>query len=120
MTISSTKLITRQDLYEALLKNTGLIVLKFGAEWCQPCKKIESFVHQYMSNMPPKATCIMVDIDESTDLYAFLKSKRIVNGVPAFLAYDTGNVSYAPDVSHIGSDKGQIHLFFEKCKNLCQ
>lgn len=120
MPISDLKIQTRQDLYDALVKNTGLLIIKFGATWCAPCRKIEHDVHHYMEIMPANATCVVVDIDESTDLYAFLKSKKIVNGIPVILAYETGNLNFVPDVIHVGSDKLQVNQFFEKCFRLCQ
>ena len=119
MTISDTKIYTRQDLFDALLKNTGILILKLGAEWCGPCKKIEPQVNFYMSNMPPNATCVMVNIDESSDLYSFFKVKKIVNGVPSLLVYEKGNTNYIPDDVHIGSDPARVQAFFEKCKRLC-
>ena len=120
MPISDLKIQTRQDLYDALVKNTGLLIIKFGATWCAPCRKIEHDVHHYMEIMPANATCVVADIDESTDLYAFLKSKKIVNGIPVILAYENGNLNFVPDVIHVGSDKLQVNQFFEKCFRLCQ
>ena len=54
------------------------------------------------------------DIDDAFDLYAFLKSKKIVNGVPAILAYKVGNVGYAPDDVVIGADTSQVKMFFQR------
>ncbi len=119
MPVSDLKLITRQDLFEALVKNTGLLIIKFGAEWCTPCKKIEADVNFYMNNMPVTATCVLVDIDESFDLYSFLKYKKVVNGIPVILVYEKGNINYLPDQINIGSDKSQLHAFFQKCLQLC-
>ena len=119
MTISDIKIITRQDLFEALVKNPGLLILKLGAEWCGPCKKIESAVNFYMSNMPANATCVMVDIDDSFDLYSFFKFKKVVNGIPSILVYEKGNRNYIPDDVHVGSDPAKVQMFFEKCKKLC-
>jgi thiol-disulfide isomerase/thioredoxin len=119
MTISDAKIISRQDLHDALTKNTGLLIIKLGAEWCGPCKKIESAVNFYMSHMPANATCVMVDIDESFDLYSFLKFKKVVNGIPSILMYEKGNTNFIPDEVHIGSDVAKVQMFFEKCKKLC-
>lgn len=119
MTISDIRIITRQDLFEALIKNRGLLILKLGAEWCGPCKKIESAVTGYMSNMPANATCVMVDIDESFDLYSFFKFKKVVNGIPSILVYEKGNTNYIPNDVHVGSDVVKVHAFFEKCRQLC-
>ena len=39
--------------FNALIaSNPGKIIIKFGAEWCGPCKTIESTVHHWFSNIP--------------------------------------------------------------------
>ena len=120
MPISNIKIKTRQDLYELLVHNTGLLIIKLGAEWCGPCKKIESEVNHYMTNMPESATCVLVDIDESFDLYSFFKFKKVVTGIPVILVYEKGNTNYIPDEINIGSDKSQLKPFFERCYKLCE
>ena len=48
-------------------------------------------------------------------LYSFLKSKRIVNGIPVILCYKKGNTSYFPDDSITGSLPNELHQFFLRC-----
>jgi hypothetical protein len=57
-----------------------------------------------------------VDIDESFELYGFLKTKKIVNGIPVLLAYFQENTHYVPDDVVIGADERQIKLFFDRCQ----
>jgi thiol:disulfide interchange protein len=108
---------SKTDFFEYLQKNTGAILIKFGAEWCGPCKQIETQVYSSMSQMPTEITCVVLDIDEesSFDLYAFLKSKRMVNGVPALLCYKKGNLSWIPDDAVIGANVVAIQELFQKC-----
>ena len=40
-------LVSRSDLGAILEKNNGVIIIKFTATWCGPCKKIEALVNQY-------------------------------------------------------------------------
>ena len=60
---------------------------------------------------------VVVDVDESFELYGFLKQKKMINGIPAILAYYTGNVTYIPDDSVVGADANQVRMFFERCYN---
>lgn len=120
MPVSDMKILTRQDLFEALVKNKGLLIIKLGADWCGPCRNIEGMVKENFEKMPENATCVMVNIDESMDLYAFLKTKKIVTSIPSLLAYEKGNTHYAPDEIHIGSEKVGLRMFFERCHKICE
>jgi len=103
--------------FQSLLQNNpGVIIIKLGAEWCGPCKKIEQPVTEWMKKMPRRSIqCIILDIDESFEIYATLKQKKMVNGIPAILAYYAGNVSVIPDDMVVGADLNQIKLFFDRC-----
>jgi thiol-disulfide isomerase/thioredoxin len=116
---SSSKIIyniENKNIFAEILKqNPGVIIIKFGAEWCRPCKMIESDVVQYMEKMPSNIQCYIIDVDESIELYGFLKQKRMINGIPAIFGYYQGNLSYIPDDTVVGADKPQIRMFFERC-----
>ena len=106
-----------RDVFMELLKtNPGVFIFKFGAEWCGPCKKIKKFVDRVSLVLPTNIMYIFsVDVDECFDLYAYLKQKKMVSGIPAMLAYKTGNTTYAPDASASGTDDTQLKHFFDTC-----
>jgi len=110
-----TEINTRQRFAELLKTNPGLFIIKFGAEWCGPCKTIEAEVNHYFNQLTDNVQCAIVDVDECFDLYGFLKTKKIVNGIPVLLCYEKGNLNYIPDDVVIGADKKQLQLFFERC-----
>ncbi len=109
----STDELSRAGFEQLLRENPGKVVIKFGATWCGPCQRIESHVHQWFDKMPHDTVkCLMIDVDESFDLYAAFKSKRQVTGIPAILCFNKGNVSYIPDSMVVGADLEQVNLFF--------
>jgi len=105
----------REAFFTLLQHNTGLIIIKLGAEWCGPCKTIKSAVHGFFASSPPEVICADIDVDVSTDVYSFLKSKKMVNGIPALLCYKKGNTTYIPDDIITGADPAQLHNFFTRC-----
>lgn len=106
---------SREHFLRLLEKNPGLVIIKLGATWCGPCKKIKPVVDAFFASSPDIVICCEIDVDESFDLYSYFKSKKMVNGIPAILCYKKGNTSYIPDDSVTGFDAGQLDLFFRRC-----
>ena len=108
---------SRDAFFHLLGHNPGLIILKLGAPWCGPCQKIKHIVHAFFASSPENVVCCDIDVDESFDLYALLKSKKMVNGIPALLCYKKGNSTYIPDDIVTGADPTALDAFFKRCGN---
>lgn len=106
---------SREAFFRLLQNNPGLIVIKLGATWCGPCKTVEPLVHGFFASSPPEVVCADIDVDKSFNFYSFLKSKKMVNGIPALLCYKKGNATYIPDDVVTGSDINGLHQFFTRC-----
>jgi thiol-disulfide isomerase/thioredoxin len=121
-TASYERELSRLQFEEILRQNPGNVIIKFGATWCGPCKRIEAQVGQWFDLLtkgdngdkgPSSNTlCIAVDVDNSIDLYGAFKSRRQVSGIPAILLFKQGNLSYIPDDMVVGADVRQVNDFF--------
>jgi len=105
----------RNEFLKLLKLNPGLVIVKLGASWCGPCKKIAHLVDAFFASSPPDVICADIDVDDSIDLYSYLKTKRMVNGIPVILMYKRGNVSFIPDDSVTGADPSALDAFFKRC-----
>jgi thiol-disulfide isomerase/thioredoxin len=95
-----------------------IIIIKFGATWCNPCKRIAPICEEWLATCPPNILYADIDIDESLDLYMALKNKKMLKGVPTLLAYNTGVTRdhwYIPDDSVQGGDVAAVTAFFKRC-----
>jgi thioredoxin 1 len=106
--------LSKNDFVQQLQTNEGAFIIKFGAEWCGPCKKIEGLVKECMSKLPSTVKCAIIDVDDNFEIYALFKSKKMVNGIPAIFAFKKGNLTTVPDDVVVGADEDQIRMFFQK------
>jgi len=113
-----TEIRDRKHFNDLLLENPGLLIIKFGAEWCSPCKLIEDDVKKAFDTMPDNVQCAIIDIDNNFDVYAYLKTKKMISGIPAILCYSDDNTDFCPNEFHSGSDKTKLKEFFNRCMKL--
>lgn len=106
----------RDVFFEMLKLNPGVFIFKFGAEWCGPCKAIKKYIDNVSLVLPENTMYIYnVDVDDCFDLYAYLKQKKMITGIPTLLAYKTGNTYFAPDASISGTNEADLTHFFNTC-----
>ena len=104
-----------------------LFIIKFGAPWCGPCQKIKPMANAKMSKLTTtyneQVVCVDICIDDDLDLYAELKRRRVVKGVPSILAYRGADIQepwYQPMDSVSGGDEAKLLAFFERCEGYMQ
>lgn len=102
--------------FKSILENNpGLVIMKFGASWCQPCITSRPLVHNWFMKMPRSIQVVDIDVDTSSAIYSFMKTKKMVSGIPTILCYIKGNTSYIPDEIQVGSSPEKINAFFRLC-----
>lgn len=100
------------------LRDDQVLIIKFGADWCGPCKVIKPLCEEWKKTMPKNIGWIEIDIDESIELYAAFKTKRMITGVPTLFAFrgDTKRDQwYIPDDSVSGGNIKIVADFLKRC-----
>lgn len=73
--------------FENEVLNSKLPVLvDFGAEWCQPCKRLEPILEQLSTQWQDQAQLAKVDVDESGNLAMQMQ----VMSVPTMILFVNG------------------------------
>jgi thioredoxin 1 len=104
----------KDDFLYLLQNNPGLILLKFGATWCNPCKVIDPVIYEFFNNTPEKVICVSLDVDENFELYGYMKKSRVTNGIPVILCYAVGNVNVMPTDSVTGANSVAVNQFLNR------
>jgi len=121
--MSNRQIITELNVEKLIALQTsmgnGLLIIKFGADWCGPCKKIAPTYKKFINVSTENILFADIDVDENLDLYMALKKHKMVQGIPVFLAF-YGNTDrdkwYIPDDSVIGADEKAVNDFFQRCQ----
>jgi len=95
-----------------------ILIIKFGAEWCAPCKTIAPAYKEFINTAPVNIIFADIDVDENMDIYVALKKQKMVTGIPGFLAFFGGgkrDAWYIPDDSVVGADATAVANFFKRC-----
>ena len=121
-TLSEKSIITHlpsvEAFYHILQHNSGLVLIKFTADWCGPCKRIKPAVDAFFAQSPDSVICMSLKIEENMEIYTYLKKKQMVAGIPTILAYKKGNTNFMSDACVIGSDARQLHEFMKTCNRM--
>lgn len=124
---------TREDLTNFLKSSDyDFTLLKFTADWCNPCKRIAPVVDELVQNkikdfteknQTNKFIYVVVDVDECFDLYAYLKKQKMINGIPSIFLYSKALYSkmqdseiYIPSGSVVGTNENEIRNLFNFIK----
>ena len=80
-------LTSRAELKE-YVKNNKVVIVKFKAEWCGPCKNIEPMTKQLME-VHNDIKYAIVDVDDGSGIASYLRIRTI----PTMVSYLDGDIN---------------------------
>ena len=80
--------ITSQSFEAEVLKSTQLVLLEFGAVWCQPCRILEPVLEELAAEWGADVKVAKLDVDEATDITINYQ----VLSVPTTMLFKNGEV----------------------------
>ena len=70
------------------VKNNGVVLVDFYADWCGPCKMISPVLEELSKEYEGKATIVKVNVDQSGDV----ASRYGVMSIPNLVLFKNGEV----------------------------
>jgi thiol-disulfide isomerase/thioredoxin len=104
----------RTDLLSMLQSKRGWVVVYLSAPWCAPCKKAGPLIEARVAKLAESVVFLHLNVDTCADVYASLRAKKQVNGIPTLLAYKKNNHTLYADASCSGAEEANIDNFFSK------
>ena len=74
--------------FNKILEENNVVVVKFGATWCSPCRAMEPIVESVARQLENKAKVMSIDVEEEPDL----ATKYKIRNVPTILYFKNGEL----------------------------
>lgn len=72
----------------AVVEQPGLVVVKFGAEWCGPCRMLDPELTRLAGSLGGRGSVVRINVDQHRDLARHYG----VSSIPRLLVFDHGQV----------------------------
>jgi len=82
------KNLTNETFTELVKNSNGVQLVKFGADWCGPCKAVEPTLNQLSSEFQGKAEVYEINVDQEPNLARDFN----VRGIPAVMIFKNGEI----------------------------
>ena len=74
---------------QAVLRNPRPVVVKFGADWCGPCRSMDQTLDRLEPRFSHRARFLRINVDEKPELFSAFGSG---SGIPQVLIFRDGDV----------------------------
>ena len=87
--------LSRQDYLKLIETKQKPLFVKFTADWCGPCKNAKPLIDSWLNREDVKDNIqyLEIDIDNSIDVYAYMKKMKMLNGIPTLFFYKMDTVN---------------------------
>jgi thioredoxin 1 len=74
--------------FNKILNENNVVVVKFSATWCTPCRVMEPTIENAAKQFEGKAKIMSIDVEEEPDL----ATKYKIRNVPTILYFKNGEI----------------------------
>jgi thioredoxin-like negative regulator of GroEL len=98
---------TNEEFQAAI--ETGLVMVKFYADWCPDCHRIDPFMPELEEKYQENFKLIQINKDVVPDVF----ESYDIFGIPSFVAFKDGK-EVIRFVSKLGKSREEIEHFFDR------
>lgn len=73
--------------FNEILENNNVVIAKFSATWCSPCKAMEPILESVAEKLEGKVKVVDIDVDDSPEL----STQYRVKNIPTIIYFKDGN-----------------------------
>lgn len=74
--------------FDEILNENNVVVAKFEADWCMPCKAMKPIIESVTNQFDGKAKVLSIDVEEEPDL----ATKYKIRNIPTILYFKGGEL----------------------------
>lgn len=74
--------------FDEIVNQDKLVLVKFGATWCGPCRSVDEELESLAGNLPEDVEVLKIDVDENPDLAQEFQ----ITGIPRMMLVRSGEV----------------------------
>lgn len=82
------KIVITSDNFKDFVLDAKIALVKFGAEWCGPCKAMEPILDELAAEYDGRANICVADVEQCPDLAAQFR----IRNVPTTLFFKSGEL----------------------------
>ena len=91
-----------QASFDTTINQDKLILVKFGATWCPPCRDVDRELTNLADQLPADVEVLKIDVDENPEL----AQRYDISSIPKLLLVRNGE-TLAEEIGYMSGDKIQ-------------
>jgi len=95
----------------------GPVLVKIGAEWCDPCQAMKPILKDLAAEYNGKATIMSIDIDQSLDLASYFEIGYIPD-TSLIVGIENGEYVYMKEDGNVSKDRLQARILGQMDKEV--
>ncbi|MFG0255083.1 MAG: thioredoxin family protein [Rhodopirellula sp. JB053] len=91
-----------QNRFEQTINQDKIVLVKFGATWCPPCREVDQELKTLAGQLPDDVEVLKIDVDENPEL----AQRYDISSIPKLLLVRNGEI-LSEEIGYMSGDRIQ-------------